>query len=113
MRFAVASCQAYDEGYFSAYRDMVAQDPAFILHLGDLVTDGKRYEQWGTEFFSPLANVIDEVPILPAIGNHEEDGAVDRGVLLVDERSFGVEFHERRPVEIRGGVVRDVCFGPL
>ena len=48
--------------------------PDFILHTGDLVTNGKRHEQWGREFFGPLARVIDEVPILPAIGNHEEDG---------------------------------------
>ncbi|MEO8426601.1 MAG: metallophosphoesterase family protein [Verrucomicrobiota bacterium] len=48
--------------------------PDFILHLGDLVGDGKRYDNWGTEFFGPLARVIDEVPILPAIGNHESDG---------------------------------------
>lgn len=48
--------------------------PDFILHTGDLVTAGKRHEQWGREFFAPLASVIDEVPILPAIGNHEEDG---------------------------------------
>lgn len=51
-----------------------AHAPNFILHTGDLVTNGKRQEQWGKEFFGPLANVIDEVPILPAIGNHEEDG---------------------------------------
>jgi predicted phosphodiesterase len=48
--------------------------PDFILHTGDLVTAGKRYDLWGREFFGPLAQVIDEVPILPAIGNHEEDG---------------------------------------
>ena len=42
LRLAVASCQAYDEGYFSAYRDMVAQDPAFILHLGDYVYETTR-----------------------------------------------------------------------
>ena len=48
--------------------------PEFILHTGDLVTDGRRYDQWGKEFFGPLADVIDEIPILPAIGNHEQDG---------------------------------------
>lgn len=42
VRFAVASCQAYDEGYFSAYRDMIAQDPAFILHLGDYIYETTR-----------------------------------------------------------------------
>jgi acid phosphatase len=29
---------------------------------------------WGREFFGPLARVIDEVPMLPCIGNHEQDG---------------------------------------
>ncbi|MBP9902874.1 MAG: metallophosphoesterase family protein [Verrucomicrobia bacterium] len=48
--------------------------PDFILHTGDLVSAGKRYDVWGKEFFEPLAQVIDEVPILPAIGNHEQDG---------------------------------------
>ena len=48
--------------------------PDFILHTGDLVGAGKRYDLWGKEFFEPLAQVIDEVPILPAIGNHEQDG---------------------------------------
>jgi predicted phosphodiesterase len=48
--------------------------PDFILHTGDLVAAGKRYDLWGREFFGPLAQVIDEVPILPAIGNHEQDG---------------------------------------
>jgi hypothetical protein len=48
--------------------------PDFILHTGDLVTNGRRYDQWGREFFGPLTDVIDEIPILPAIGNHEEDG---------------------------------------
>ncbi len=48
--------------------------PDFILHTGDLVAAGKRYDLWGREFFSPLAQVIDEIPMLPAIGNHEQDG---------------------------------------
>jgi predicted phosphodiesterase len=49
--------------------------PDFILHTGDLVAAGKRYDLWSKEFFGPLANVIDEVPVLPTIGNHEEDGS--------------------------------------
>jgi predicted phosphodiesterase len=48
--------------------------PEFILHTGDLVGSGKRYDQWGKEFFAPLAGVMDEVPLLAAIGNHEDDG---------------------------------------
>jgi predicted phosphodiesterase len=49
--------------------------PDFILHTGDLVAAGKRYDLWGKEFFGPLARVVDEVPFMPTIGNHEEDGS--------------------------------------
>ncbi len=48
--------------------------PDFILHTGDLVADGRRYELWGREFFAPLSDVLDEIPIMPSIGNHEQDG---------------------------------------
>ena len=48
--------------------------PDFIMHTGDLVADGRRYELWEREFFAPLAGVIDEIPMLPSIGNHEQDG---------------------------------------
>lgn len=37
MKLAFASCQHYEHGYFSAYRDMIAQDPDLILHLGDYI----------------------------------------------------------------------------
>jgi predicted phosphodiesterase len=48
--------------------------PDFILHTGDLVGRGRDYEMWGREFFNPLAGIINRIPVLPAIGNHEEDG---------------------------------------
>ncbi len=48
--------------------------PDFILHTGDLVARGRDYGLWGREFFDPLAGIIDHIPVLPAIGNHEEDG---------------------------------------
>jgi alkaline phosphatase D len=35
LRFAFASCQRWDEGYYSAYRRMAEEDLAFVVHLGD------------------------------------------------------------------------------
>jgi alkaline phosphatase D len=44
VKFALASCSHYEQGYFTAYRDMAAMDPAFIVHVGDYI-----YEtSWGT-----------------------------------------------------------------
>jgi alkaline phosphatase D len=33
--FAFASCQKWDDGYYSAYRRMAEEDLAFVVHLGD------------------------------------------------------------------------------
>ena len=53
MKFAFASCQNYEQGYFTAYRDMIAQDPAFIIHLGDYIYD----VSWGkTVRHSPIGD---------------------------------------------------------
>ena len=42
-RFAFASCQQYEHGYYAAYRHMVDDDPDLIIHLGDYIYE----EDWG------------------------------------------------------------------
>lgn len=37
LRFAFASCANYEHGYFAAYREMAAQAPDLIFHLGDYI----------------------------------------------------------------------------
>ena len=37
LRVATVSCQHYEQGYFSAYRHLVADDPELVLHLGDYI----------------------------------------------------------------------------
>jgi alkaline phosphatase D len=39
LKFGVASCQHYEQGYFTAYKDMIAHDPSLIVHLGDYIYD--------------------------------------------------------------------------
>jgi acid phosphatase type 7 len=52
---------------------MAAQHPDFILHTGDL-TDGGAGPLYLSQFFAPLAGVIDHIPLCPERGNHEGDG---------------------------------------
>ncbi|MCI0545871.1 MAG: alkaline phosphatase D family protein [Candidatus Rokubacteria bacterium] len=40
LRFAFASCQHWEHGYFTAYRDMVDGTPDLIVHLGDYIYEG-------------------------------------------------------------------------
>jgi alkaline phosphatase D len=45
MRIAVASCQQYEQGYYNAYRHMVADSPDLVVHVGDYI-----YElTWGDQ----------------------------------------------------------------
>jgi alkaline phosphatase D len=43
MRFAFASCQHYEQGYFAAYRHMAAEDLDLVAHLGDYIYESS----WG------------------------------------------------------------------
>jgi alkaline phosphatase D len=43
MRFAFACCQHYEQGYFSAYRHMAAEDLDLVAHLGDYIYESS----WG------------------------------------------------------------------
>lgn len=45
LKLAIASCQQYEHGYYSAYRHIVADDPDLLVHLGDYI-----YEvSWGRD----------------------------------------------------------------
>lgn len=45
LRFGIASCQHYEQGFFNAYKDMIAQDPDLIVHLGDYIYESS----WGPQ----------------------------------------------------------------
>ena len=40
LRFAFASCQNWEQGYFTAYRHMAAEDLDLVVHLGDYIYEG-------------------------------------------------------------------------
>ncbi|HXV10888.1 MAG TPA: alkaline phosphatase D family protein [Burkholderiales bacterium] len=43
LRFAFASCQQYEQGFYSAYRHMAADDLDLVVHLGDYIYESS----WG------------------------------------------------------------------
>lgn len=40
LRFAVASCQHWEAGLWTAYEHMLADDPGLVVHLGDYIYEG-------------------------------------------------------------------------
>jgi alkaline phosphatase D len=45
LRFAFASCQQYEQGYYNAYRHLVADEPDLIAFLGDYIYESS----WGKD----------------------------------------------------------------
>ena len=45
LRFALASCQHYEQGYFNAYRHIAADQPDVVFHVGDYIYESS----WGRE----------------------------------------------------------------
>lgn len=41
VRFAVAGCQHYEQGYFTAHRHLAAQNPDFVFCYGDYIYEGR------------------------------------------------------------------------
>ncbi len=41
-RFAFASCQNYEQGYYTAYKYMAQEDLDLVVHLGDYIYEGQR-----------------------------------------------------------------------
>ena len=52
LRFAFASCQQYEQGYYGAYRHIVADTPDLIAFLGDYIYEGT----WGRELIRSHAS---------------------------------------------------------
>ena len=44
LRFAFASCQHYEQGFYTAYRHMAAEDLHVVFHLGDYIYEGPGRE---------------------------------------------------------------------
>lgn len=41
LRFGVAGCQAYEDGYYTALRHLAAEELAFVYHYGDYIYEGR------------------------------------------------------------------------
>ncbi len=50
-----------------------AQRPAFTLIGGDLVSDGREKDHWTGHFFPNMEPLNTRVPVVPILGNHENN----------------------------------------
>ncbi|MFT7484537.1 MAG: putative phosphodiesterase, partial [Candidatus Paceibacteria bacterium] len=50
--------------------------PNFAVHAGDLVDTGSNKRDWTDVFFPSMQPLIGRVPLMPVLGNHEQDAAL-------------------------------------
>ncbi len=47
-----------------------------VIHVGDMVTNGRRDWEWDEQFWRPGQALLEKVPIYAVIGNHEADASL-------------------------------------
>jgi predicted phosphodiesterase len=73
-RFVVfGDTRSNHDDHRSVVNEIVLENPAFVLHTGDLVGDGESESDWST-FFEIEDSLIRNTAIYPCLGNHEADG---------------------------------------
>ncbi|MEW6201657.1 MAG: metallophosphoesterase family protein [bacterium] len=73
-KFAVWGDNRTDVLSHTAVAQAIAKaKPDIAINVGDVVTNGEKYEQWGAEYFIPIGVFARNVPTFIAIGNHEKN----------------------------------------
>ena len=60
LRFAFASCQHFESGYFTAYQHMAKEDLDLIAHLGDYIYEGAGKEKQVRQHVGPELHTLDD-----------------------------------------------------
>lgn len=63
LRFAFASCQHYETGYFTAYQHMAREDLDIVAHLGDYIYEGAGREKQIRQHVGPELHTLDDYRI--------------------------------------------------
>jgi len=95
VRFAVYGDSRNDtEIHRKLVKLMIDKKVDFVVNSGDLVNSGNRYEQWGPQFFKPIEDLAENVPIYIAKGNHEGNRGIYEKLLIPpgENNSFGFDY---------------------
>jgi len=64
----------YVESHENVLNAIARSAPSVLFHIGDFVTNGRDYEEWGEQFFVPARELLSRVPFFPIFGNHDYEG---------------------------------------
>src|SRR5262249_14876280 len=73
LRLAFASCQQWEQGYFNAYRHMLADDLDLIVHLGDYIYESSWGQDHVRRHGAPEPHTLDDYRIRHALYKSDPD----------------------------------------
>ena len=73
MRFAFASCQDWQSGYYNAYRHMAEEDLDFVVHLGDYIYEYEPREGAVRQHLIPQVMTLEDYRIRHALYKTDAD----------------------------------------
>ena len=71
---AMGDSRSNPEIFKKIMEETLAEKPAFIISMGDLVEQGGDYKEWHDFFFTVVKDVTCSVPLVSTLGDHEADG---------------------------------------
>jgi len=69
----IGDSRTYPARFHRIASRIYGERPNFVIHVGDVVTDGMKKNQWIDEFLQPASILMSRVPTYVAIGNHERN----------------------------------------
>lgn len=73
LRFAYVSCQQYEQGFYAAYRHIVADQPDLIVHLGDYIYESSWGKQHVRKHGTPEPQTLDDYRARHALYRSDPD----------------------------------------
>jgi len=67
LRFAFASCQHYEQGWFNTYRHIVKDDPELLVFLGDYIYESSWGEEHVRRHNAPEPHTLDDYRVRHAL----------------------------------------------
>ena len=64
----------------TVYEAIAAQGVRFVINTGDLVNEGKNTDEW-VDFLEKSEDWMQQIPIIPCLGNHDDDEVEGDGAL--------------------------------
>ena len=74
---AIGDSRSNHDVFSAIAEDVNKLSPRLVINMGDLVRKGKNFDEWNPHFFNPAKEVINHIPHISTLGDHETAGGYD------------------------------------